>query len=627
MTTASQTPLLKPVRASSSRWRLALSAFGLTLLALGAVAVGGAVAYERSLDGRILPGVTVGGVALDGLERQAAEDRLLASLPDPAVGALTLEVGDEVRVLTYASLGRRYELSPALDAAISLGREGGALERASEHLRTLLRGEPFDVDVVYDVAVVDRAVTEMVAGMERTRKEARLRIRDGRYVAQPSATGVEVDEAALGAAAHDALQSLGNSTGPTRASVVPLVSEPTRRTDAAAAAADRANAMGASDVALLDGTTGHAIPVETVRAWLRVVPEADGSYTVDVPVSTVETALAELAEAVAVRPVDAGIAFGEGGSVVAVPGTDGRALDTAATAQRIVSALQERAQGAQTLGSAEPPVELVMSAVAARYTTAQAEAAAPQVERVSSWTTSYTVAESNFFGKNISVPTTKIHGQSVAPGRQFDFWKAVGTISRAEGYGPGGIIINGRTQPTGAVGGGICSCSTTIFNAALRAGLEMGERRNHSYYIDRYPVGLDATVFRSSSGSVQSMRFRNDTSHPLLIKGINRYGKVRFEIWTVPTGRTVTFSEPRIEDRRPARDTLEYTDDLAPGVRSRTEYPTEGFRSWVTRTVRDASGEVIHRETFYSNYISVDGITLVGRAPGDPPDGTIVVVG
>jgi vancomycin resistance protein YoaR len=325
---------------------------------------------------------------------------------------------------------------------------------------------------------------------------------------------------------------------------------------------------------------------------------------------------------VAARAVDAGLAFADDGSVIVVAGTDGRALDTAATAERIVAALEARADGAP-----DAPVELAISPVAPRYTTAQAEAAAPQVVRVSNWTTDYTVNERNFNGNNITIPTSRIHGQSVAPGRQFDFWRAIGTISRAEGYGPGGVIINGRTEPTGAVGGGICTCSTTIFNAALRAGLEMGARRNHYYYIDRYPLGLDATVFRSSSGSTQSMRFRNDTEHPVLIKGINSHGKVRFEIWTVPTGRTVTFSEPRVEDRRTASDTLEYTDDLAPGVRSRTEYPTEGFRSWITRTVKDASGRIVHRDTYYSNYAAIDGITLVGRSPGDPPDGTIVIVG
>jgi len=622
VTTFPQTSPLDPARPARSGWRLALVAFLFTLVALAAAAIGAAMAYERSLDGRILPGVSVGGVALDGLDRAMAEDRLRADLPDAAAGELRLEIGDDVRTLSYAEIGRRYELDGALDTAAALGRVGGPLERAGDHLRTSLRGESLDVTITYDTSAVDGAVADMVAALERPVVEARVSPSAGKYMAHPSTAGVDIDEASLRSAAHDALTKLGNATSSTRIRAEPVVTEPGRHTQAAQAAADRANAIVAAGVSLLDGSTAHAIPVETVRGWLRVTPEADGSYSVEVPTGSVEADLAELAETVAVRPVDAGLAFSEEGAVVAVAATEGRALDPAATAERIVTTLQARPDGLT-----EAPIELVMTDVAARYTTAQAHAAVPQVVRVSSWTTSYTVSERNFQGNNITIPTSRIDGQSVAPGRQFDFWRAIGTISRAEGYGPGGVIINGRTEPTGAVGGGICSCSTTIFNAALRAGLEMGARRNHSYYIDRYPLGLDATVFRSSGGYTQSMRFRNDTAHPLLIKGINRYGKVRFEIWTVPTGRTVAFSEPRIEDRRSARDTLEYTDDLAPGVRTRTEYPIDGFRSWVTRIVRDASGAVIHRDTFHSNYIAIDGITLVGRAPGDPPDGSIKVVG
>ena len=58
------------------------------------------------------------------------------------------------------------------------------------------------------------------------------------------------------------------------------------------------------------------------------------------------------------------------------------------------------------------------------------------------------------------------------------------------------------------LGGGLCSASTTLFNAALRAGFEMHARRNHAYYIDRYPVGLDATIWISGS-YVQTMSFAN----------------------------------------------------------------------------------------------------------------------
>ena len=47
----------------------------------------------------------------------------------------------------------------------------------------------------------------------------------------------------------------------------------------------------------------------------------------------------------------------------------------------------------------------------------------------------------------------------------------------------------------------------------------MGARRNHYYYIDRYPLGLDATVFISDSGSTQTMSWTNDTDYPVLIRG------------------------------------------------------------------------------------------------------------
>src|SRR4029079_9198577 len=93
--------------------------------------------------------------------------------------------------------------------------------------------------------------------------------------------------------------------------------------------------------------------------------------------------------------------------------------------------------------------------------------------------------------------------------------------TRAPGFAQGAAVIDGKPEPQGALAGGICSCSTTLFNAALRAGYEMGARRNHYYYIDRYPLGLDATVCKSGSGSTQDMTWTNDTRYPVLIRGIN----------------------------------------------------------------------------------------------------------
>ena len=121
------------------------------------------------------------------------------------------------------------------------------------------------------------------------------------------------------------------------------------------------------------------------------------------------------------------------------------------------------------------------------------------------------------------------------------------------------------------------------------------------------------------------MTFTNDTPYPLIVRAVNRPGRVTFQIWGVPTGRTISFSEPRIENEKKSNEYYEYTDELNPGQTKRVEYARDGFESWVTRTVRDRSGTVLHQETFYSKYRTIKGITLVGRYSGDPKKGTQVL--
>jgi vancomycin resistance protein YoaR len=268
------------------------------------------------------------------------------------------------------------------------------------------------------------------------------------------------------------------------------------------------------------------------------------------------------------------------------------------------------------------PVLVVTTPV---LTTAQAGAAATQMVKISEWTTYFPISDRNGFGANIWIPALAIDGYVVGPHEMFDFWNAIGPITREKGYVDGGAIINGRTEPQGALAGGICSCSTTLFNAALRAGFEMGARANHYYYIDRYPLGLDATVFISASGSIQTMSWTNDTDYPVLIRGYkirngNR-GYVKFEMYSVPTGRTIVIGPPTVKNIRPATDTTVLTTSLPPGVRRRIEFPVDGKQVWRTVTVYDAGGNVLRSVTYYSGYARITGVTLVGtRATTPAPD-------
>jgi vancomycin resistance protein YoaR len=224
-------------------------------------------------------------------------------------------------------------------------------------------------------------------------------------------------------------------------------------------------------------------------------------------------------------------------------------------------------------------------------------------------------------GQNIRRPAQLIDGTVVEPGDVFSFVGVAGPITEANGYGSGAAIVHGKTKGEGVLGGGLCSASTTAFNAALRAGFELGARRNHAYYISRYPVGLDATIWISGNYT-QDMSFTNDSEYPIVIRGINKKRSVTFQIWGVPDGRTVSLSDAKVTDKQPASSFYEFTDTLGPRQTQVAEYKADGFNSVVIRTVRDSSGKILHQDTITSSYRRVNGVILVGRYPGDPPAGT-----
>jgi hypothetical protein len=158
----------------------------------------------------------------------------------------------------------------------------------------------------------------------------------------------------------------------------------------------------------------------------------------------------------------------------------------------------------------------------------------------------------------------------------------------------------------------------------MRAGLEVLERHAHALYISRYPVGLDATVYGTINRG-QNVVIRNDMDTPVYIRGIPRHSAVIFEIWGTDDGRKVKLSKPNVTNERKAVMYYEYTNELAPGELDEVYDNYDAFQSRVTRTVRDADGNVIFENVWNSQYKKLDGLTMVGRYPGDPKAGTRVL--
>jgi vancomycin resistance protein YoaR len=102
----------------------------------------------------------------------------------------------------------------------------------------------------------------------------------------------------------------------------------------------------------------------------------------------------------------------------------------------------------------------------------------------------------------------------MAPGETFDYSKIIEQTEAQFGYKEAPVILNGKLVP--GIGGGICQVSTTLYNAVLRSGLEIVERRNHSLPVSYVTLGQDATF---ASGYI-NFKFRNNTDSYLLIRTI-----------------------------------------------------------------------------------------------------------
>ncbi len=217
------------------------------------------------------------------------------------------------------------------------------------------------------------------------------------------------------------------------------------------------------------------------------------------------------------------------------------------------------------------------------------------LEELSSFSTQYNPREINR-SHNLELAAMTLDNTILAPGEVFSFNRTVGPRTVARGYREALIIIGGRFQP--GLGGGICQVSSTLYNAALLAGLSMAERHNHSLAIPYLPPGRDATIAYGS----QDLRFKNHMEHPLYIKTFISPGRLTFNFYghrkyqqhielSQVTDQVLPFRTERIADP-----------SLRPGQEIVRVAGANGYIARSFRTFYDDQGQVIKREQLTRDY-------------------------
>lgn len=128
---------------------------------------------------------------------------------------------------------------------------------------------------------------------------------------------------------------------------------------------------------------------------------------------------------------------------------------------------------------------------------------------------------------NIKLAAQKVNGTVILPGEKFSFNTIVGSRTIEAGFKEGTAYIGGKVVPD--VGGGVCQVSSTIYNTALLANLEIVERSNHMFTTSYVAASRDATVYYGSLDFI----FKNSRKYPIKMVASANGGVCKVSIYGI----------------------------------------------------------------------------------------------
>lgn len=199
----------------------------------------------------------------------------------------------------------------------------------------------------------------------------------------------------------------------------------------------------------------------------------------------------------------------------------------------------------------------------------------------SEFSTNYSKSSSERKG-NIQLAFSKLNGLVINPNQTFSFNDVVGERTQANGFKTAKVIQDGKFQD--GIGGGVCQASTTVYNALIRAGIDVEEVHKHSLPVSYVPLAFDAMV----SWGYADLKFTNTTSLPIFIKATTDQDNICVEVFGYtkqPNQQIKTRAEfistlPHQGDKVVDDTQGEYLDKIMfKGEYYRVKYPQEGYES------------------------------------------------
>ncbi|MBO5526178.1 MAG: VanW family protein [Clostridia bacterium] len=254
------------------------------------------------------------------------------------------------------------------------------------------------------------------------------------------------------------------------------------------------------------------------------------------------------------RAVDASVSFD--GSFSYHAGNDGRAVDPEKLKEDVFRSLNETHE----------TVRLSFKEEKRKVTEAELRT---NTAKLSAFFTTFD-AENRGRSKNIALAASKINGTVLYPHETFSFNRTVGARTEANGFQKAAVIMNGVY--TEGVGGGVCQVSTTLYNAALLAGLTVTESRAHSLSVGYVAPSFDAMVSSSSD-----LKFVNPHDTPVYLSCRVNNGKLTATVYGKSDGRVYECSSTVLSTILPPEEEIVYGEREEVVRRAKSGLISEGY--------------------------------------------------
>ncbi len=297
------------------------------------------------------------------------------------------------------------------------------------------------------------------------------------------------------------------------------------------------------------------------------------------------------------------------GTFQITPGVSGKVVDMAATKMALDQALLNQSQD-----------EVRATAVVAEKQPDIVEEDLASIGDVlGTFTTDFSSSGSSRSG-NLSNGASKINGHVLMPGETLSGYECMHPFTTANGYYTAAAYEGGRVVDS--IGGGVCQIATTLYNAALRAELEITQRQNHSMVVGYVKPSMDAAI----AGTVKDIKITNNYSTPIYVEGYTENRKLTFTIYgkeTRPGNRTVEYVSETLSSFSPGAPAEQVDPSMAPGSRRQVQSAHRGVKSrlWKVVTVDGVETErtLLHTDTYNaSKAIVLVGPPVPAPVPAEP---------